>query len=135
MSIRSMMFALVVGVVGVTGCVADEASPGDGVSAVSQSITGTTCRNKTGGGGAECDGKALILIPVHIDIIDDVNLSDIELEILEDSLNHVVNVGDIGTILSNNELKVFDVLNDFGLGVGLHDINVCANVLGGLLCK
>ena len=135
MFIRSMV--LVAGVLGAVGCVADEGAPIESTASISQNSGGGNydCHNKTGGGGQSCDGHALIIIPVNVDIIDDVELSDIELELLEDALDNSLNVGNIGDILSDNELKVFDVLNDLNLGVDLSHINVCASLLGGLLCK
>lgn len=134
MSIRSILFVLAAGLVGITSAAAEPAGTGshNGV------FTPFQCENKTSVQVA-CVGKILIL-PINVDIKDVRILTDNELSILEDSLNHVAILnGDIlnhNKILNDLKLSVLtDFLSKVDLDITDNDVDVCTAVLGLPLCK
>jgi hypothetical protein len=87
-----------------------------------------------------CVGDVAAILPITVNIKDVRVLSDSELDILSNDLNHIsILNGDIlnkNTILNNFEVGVLeDFLNKFAIDVTKNDIDVCTSVLGFLLCK
>jgi hypothetical protein len=97
------------------------------------------CANKTAIAGVECVGVVAIF-PVTVDVKNVGVLSDNDLTVLKNSLNHV-SILDGGIlnhdkILNDLEVTVLeDFLNDFDLDITKNDIDVCTSVLGALICK
>jgi len=137
MFIRSMILALGIGSAAV-GCVgADAAEDPNAATSTETSalLGGFDCVN---GISVVCTGD--ILVPIDIDIKNVPVLSNNQLTVLSNDLNHL-SILDGGVlnhnkILNDVELTVLqDFLNKFNIDVTKNDIDVCATVLGVLLCK
>lgn len=137
MSIRSIALAL--SAVGfAVGCVAAEAAPDPSATegtATSEILGGFTCVN---GVSVLCTGD--ILVPITVNIKDIDALNDNQLAVLSDDLNHlsILDGGILNQdkILNDVEVTVLkDFLNKFNIDITKNDVDVCANVLGALLCK
>jgi hypothetical protein len=99
------------------------------------SLGGFECVN---GISVVCTGD--IVVPIDVDIKDVRVLTDNELSVLSDDLNKVAILD--GGILNNDKILndveatvLQDFLNKFNIDVSKNDIDVCATVLGHLLCK
>jgi hypothetical protein len=136
MLIRSMMLVLAaVGCVGVGEAAEDQA----GTTTQPSIIPNFECANAASLQVA-CVGDITALLPITVAIKDVRVLNDNELEVLSNDLNHLAilngNILDKNTILNNLEVGVLtDFLDKFDIDVTKNDIDVCATVLGGLLCK
>src|ERR1043166_4146491 len=132
---RSMLLALALGAVAVTGCMTQD----EDTSSTAQDTGGFTCSNKFSIQGVGCVGSISVL-PINVDIKNVGVLDNNKLSILSGDLNNV-SVLD-GGILNNdkilNDVEVTtlnDFLNKFVINVSKNDIDVCTTVLGVLLCK
>lgn len=137
MSIRSI---LLVAALGFAGCAVDAAEES---AATTQEVGGHfSCQKDNVLNVITCNETALLL-PVTVLVKDiDVNvLNDADLDILTNNLNdlsvELKDVLNISKILSDNEVKVFDVLNDLDvLNVTKNKIDVCVlNLLGIKICQ
>jgi hypothetical protein len=129
MFIRSMVLALGLGSAAVTfvGAAAADDSPA--------SLGGFECVN---GISVVCTGD--ILVPIDVNIKDVRVLTDNELTVLSDDLNKVAildgGILNHDKILNDVEATVLqDFLNKFDIDVTRNDVDVCATVLGALICK
>jgi len=126
MFIRSMILALGIGSAAVGFVGAAEANP---------TPPNFQCVN---GISVVCTGN--IVVPIDIDIKDVRVLDDNELTVLSNDLNKL-SVLDGGVlnhdkILNDVEVTVLqDFLNKFDIDVTKNSIDVCATVLGALICK
>jgi len=133
MLIRSMMLAFAaVGSIAVGTAAADT---GDATT----TTPNFECFNETSIQVA-CVGDVAAILPITINIKDVRVLSDSELDVLSNDLNHLsVLNGDIlnkNTILNNFEIGVLtDFLDKFDIDVTKNDVDVCTTVLGQLFCK
>jgi len=130
MSIRSTLFTLAIGLVGIGSAAADAPKTNHNGG------SGFQCTN---GVGVGCIGSVAVL-PITVNVKDVRALDGNELTVLSDDLDHVsVLDGDIldsNTILNDLELNVLsDFLNKFNINVVKNDIDVCT-IIGILqLCK
>ena len=105
---------------------------------------------QTSGGGFQCLNKldiqvvscvgAVAIIPITVNVKDVGVLNDNNLSVLSDDLNKVSILD--GGILNNdkilNDLQatvLTDFLDKFAIDITKNDVDVCASVLGALLCK
>jgi len=138
MFIRSMILALGIGSAA-AGCVAADAADDPNASATSSETSdllgGFSCVN---GVSVLCTGN--ILVPIDINIKDVRVLDNNELTVLSNDLNKlsILDGGILNNdkILNDVQLTVLqDFLNKFNIDVTKNDIDVCATVLGALICK
>jgi len=138
MFIRSMILALGIGSAAV-GCVgadaAEDPNSSDTSTETSAVLGGFSCVN---GVSVLCTGN--ILVPIDINIKDVRVLDNNELNVLSNDLNKVSILD--GGILNNDKILndvqltvLQDFLNKFNIDVTKNDIDVCATVLGALICK
>jgi len=137
MSIRSMILALGVGsvAVGFVGAAAAEDANSSATGTESSDVGNFQCMNAV---SLFCTGA--ILVPIAISVEDVRVLNDNELSVLTGDLNRVAildrGVLDQDKILSDLEATVlWDLLNKFNIDVTKNRIDVCATVLGALICK
>jgi hypothetical protein len=100
---------------------------------------GWSCQNKLDIQIVSCAGTVAIL-PVNVDIKNIGVLDDSDLDVLSNDLDNLsikdINILDGNKILDDVQVTVLqDFLNKLGLDITKNDVDVCANVLGGLLCK
>ncbi|HEY0480325.1 MAG TPA: hypothetical protein VGD37_22555 [Kofleriaceae bacterium] len=138
MSIRSILLAATVGILGAAGCVASS-DAADETAASQANGGGFTCLNKASIVVVECIGSISVL-PINVDIKNVGVLNNNDLTVLSDDLNKVSILD--GGILNNdkilNDVEVSvleDFLNKFLINVTKNDIDVCTAVLGVSLCK
>jgi hypothetical protein len=100
---------------------------------------GFACQNKLDIQVVSCVGSIAVL-PVTVNIKDVGVLDDADLNVLSDDLNDLsikdINILDNNKILDDVKLTVLqDFLGKIGLDITKNDVDVCATVLGLLLCK
>jgi hypothetical protein len=135
MMTRSMMMLLALG----AGMGTAAAAPAEQTSTQNTSSGGFDCVNKLDIQVVSCVGQIAIL-PVTVNIKDVGVLDDSDLNVLSNDLNNLslkdINILDGNKILNDVQLTVLqDFLNKLGLDVSKNDVDVCATVLGVLLCK
>jgi hypothetical protein len=135
MMTRSMMTLLALG----AGMGTAAAAPAGETSTGSGLAHGFECSNKLDIQVVSCVGQIAIL-PVTVNIKDVGVLDNSDLDILSNDLNDLsikdINILDGNKILNDVQLTVLqDFLNKLGLDVSNNDVDVCATVLGVLLCK
>jgi hypothetical protein len=97
------------------------------------------CSNKAAIAGVQCVGVVAIF-PITVDVKNVGVLSNNDLTVLKDSLNHV-SILDGGILNHNkilNDLEVTvldDFLNKFDIDITNNEVDVCTTVLGALVCK
>jgi hypothetical protein len=135
MMTRSMMTLLALGAAMGTAA----AAPAGETATPSGLANGFQCSNKLDIQVVSCVGQIAIL-PITVNIKDVGVLDDSDLNVLSNDLNNLslkdINILDGNKILNDVQLTVLqDFLNKLGLDVSNNDIDVCATVLGVLLCK
>jgi len=100
---------------------------------------GFACQNKLDIQVVSCVGSVAVL-PVTVNIANVGVLDDADLNVLSNDLDNLsikdINILDGNKILDDVKLTVLqDFLDKIGIGVTKNDIDVCATVLGTLLCK
>jgi len=129
MSIRSMILALGIGSAAAVGFVGTHTAEANPPAPNFQCVNGIS---------VVCTGN--IAVPISVDIKNVDVLDDNQLTVLSDDLNKV-SILDGGVlnhdkILNDVEVTVLqDFLNKFDIDVTKNDIDVCATVLGALICK
>jgi len=110
-----------------------------GAAPQTSSDSGFQCFNKLDIQVVSCVGSVAI-IPITVNVKDVGVLNDNNLSVLSDDLNKVSILD--GGILNNdkilNDLQatvLTDFLDKFAVDVTKNDIDVCATILGALLCK
>jgi hypothetical protein len=121
-----MMLALAVGSLA-AGCVGGEYSEEMTATEEDYSSSSWTCKNAVS--AVTCNGF-IALLPVSVDVKNVRLLNDVELNVLEDSLDNlsILSGNDITIqkILNNTEVTVLeDFLNKFNINVTKNDITVC----------
>jgi hypothetical protein len=136
MMIRSMTLILALG----AGMATAAAAPSSAPTPTTQSQGGGfDCQNKLDIQVVSCTG-AIAILPVTVDIKNIGVLDDSDLNILSDDLDNLslkdINILDGNKILNDVEVTVLQsFLDKIGIDVTKNDVDVCATVLGGLLCK
>jgi hypothetical protein len=134
---RSIMTMATVGALSMFAGVGTAAA--DGGAPAQPAASPFSCFNKLDIQVVSCVG-AVAVIPITVNIKDVGILNDNDLSVLSDDLNKVSILD--GGILNNNKILndlqatvLTDFLNKFGISVDKNDVDVCASVLGFLLCK
>jgi hypothetical protein len=135
MMIRSMTLLLAMG----AGLATAAAAPAGPATTESSHSGGWACANKLDIQVVSCTGTVAIL-PVTVDIKNVGVLDDSDLDVLSNDLDDLsikdINILDGNKILNDVEVTVLQgFLDKIGIDVTKNDVDVCANVLGGLLCK
>jgi hypothetical protein len=100
---------------------------------------GFQCVNKLDIQVVSCTGPIAIL-PVTVNVKDIGVLNDSDLSVLSNDLDNLsikdINILDGNKILDDVQLTVLqDFLDKFNIDITKNDVDVCATVLGALLCK
>jgi hypothetical protein len=143
MSIRSILLATTVGILGAAGCVATSDAADESATAQATGGGGALfdCQNKASISGVQCVSLPLTVIaPISVDVKNVGILDGNKLSILNDDLNHL-NIGDINILNGNSILSDLvdvtknDFLNKFNIVVAKNDVCAVVSVLGLGICK
>jgi hypothetical protein len=100
---------------------------------------GFACQNKLSIQAVSCVGSIAVL-PITVNVANVGVLNDSDLNVLSGDLDNLsikdIDILDYNTILDDVKLTVLqDFLGKIGVDITKNDVDVCATVLGALLCK